>query len=117
MVARVLYGDVFRIDTSSIQDNVLIKNISSLTQKAQQIRDNTLTRFPGEWCRGCPAECKYSKPPRWNNSKPPNASLEDYQVFLRNVDVVIDKIIMILEKEIGNQNGEIINPQLQSDIL
>lgn len=88
-----------------------------MTQKAQQIRDNTLTRVPGEWCRGCPAECKYSKPPRWNNSKPPNASLEDYQVFLRNVDVVIDKIIMILEKEIGNQNGEIINPQLQSDIL
>lgn len=116
LVTRVAYGDVFRIHTSSIKDNVLIKNISSLTQKVQQIRDNKLIRVPGEWCTGCRVECIYKSPPRWLNAKPRNASLEDYEDFLRNVDVVIDKIIMILEKEIGNLNGEIVTQQLQQDI-
>lgn len=117
LVIRVLDRDVFRIDTSSIKDNVLIKNISSLTQKVQQIKDNMLIQVPGEWCKGCRAECEYKEPPRRKNSIPPNASLEGHEDFMRDVDVVIDKTLTILEKETEDHyEEEIIERHIQTDI-
>jgi hypothetical protein len=116
LVIRVVYGDVFRIDTSSIKDNILIKNISLLTRKVQQIEDNKLIRVPGEWCKGCRADCKYKQPHRWNNNVPPNASLEGHEDFMRSIDLVIEKTIAILEKEVGDQNREIIQKQTRPNI-
>jgi len=100
LVIRVVYGHVFRIDASSIKDDVLNKGIALLTRKVQKIEDNKLVKVPGEWCKGCRADCNYREPPRWNNSVPPNASLEGHEDFMRNVDVIIEKTITILEKEI-----------------
>jgi hypothetical protein len=39
---------------------------------------------------------------------PPNASLDGHEDFMSNVDIVIEKTIAILEKELGDQNVEII---------
>lgn len=76
----------------------LNKNILLLTEKTPQIRIQRLIKVKGEWCKGCTAQCQHKK--RGHTIKS-NASLLDYPEFLKNVNIVTEKVIRQLELEFG----------------
>jgi hypothetical protein len=74
----------------------LNKNIFLLIEKIHQINTQDPIRVQGEWCRGCTALCQYKKPGYAGKS---NAAMSDYSQFIKNVSVVVEKVIHELELE------------------
>jgi hypothetical protein len=98
---RVPTEEVTLIGTDSIKDN-LIESMSRLNRKASRITNGQLIKVQGEWCRGCTADCTYKKESRWNGES--KASLENFGTFLQNIENVIAKVLVILEKELYKAN-------------
>jgi hypothetical protein len=97
LVVRVPTRDVVRISQKDIAE-VLNKNILLLREKTQQINTECLIKVEGEWCRGCTAQCQYKRP---EHLRKPNAAMADYSEFIRNVNIVIEKVMHELEFEFG----------------
>jgi hypothetical protein len=97
LVVRVPTRDVVKISQKDIAEE-LNTNILSLTDKIQQINTYSLIKVEGEWCRGCTALCQYKKP---GYTGKPNASMADYAEFIKNVNIVVEKVIHELELEFG----------------
>jgi len=96
-VVRVPTQEVTKIPQKDIAQE-LHKNNLSLIEKIRQIKTQGLIKVKGEWCRGCTAECQHKKPGRVSK---PIASLADYAQFIRNVNIVEQKLIHQLELEFG----------------
>jgi hypothetical protein len=97
MVVRVPTQEVTKIAQKDITQE-LINNNSSTIQKIRQIKEQGLIKVKGEWCRGCTAQCQHKEA---GYITKPIASLDDYPEFLKNVNIVIDKVIRQLEFEFG----------------
>jgi hypothetical protein len=97
LVVRVPTRDVVKISQKDIAEE-LNKNVLLLTQKIQQINTYGLIKVEGEWCRGCTALCQNTKPGYYGKS---NATMADYAEFIKNVNVVVEKVIHELELEFG----------------
>jgi hypothetical protein len=97
LVVRVPTRDVVRISQKNIAEE-LNKNILLLTEKIQQINTECLIKVEGEWCRGCTALCEYKRPGHLGK---PNAAMADYSEFIKNVKVVVEKVMHELEFEFG----------------
>jgi hypothetical protein len=97
LVVRVPTRDVVKISQKDIAE-VLNKNILFLTEKIQQINTHGLIKVEGEWCRGCTALCQNKKP---GYAGKPNATMADYPEFIKNVNIVVEKVIHELELEFG----------------
>lgn len=95
LVARVPTRDVVKIKQSDIAEE-LSKSILLLRGKIKQIDTYGLIKVEGEWCRGCTAPCP-NKRPAYNGKS--IATMADYAEFVRNVDIVIEKVIRELELE------------------
>jgi hypothetical protein len=95
LVVRVPTRDVVKISQKDIAEE-LNKNILLLTEKIQQINTQDPIKVQGEWCRGCTALCQYKKP---GHSAKPNATMADYSEFIKNVNIVIEKVMYELELE------------------
>jgi hypothetical protein len=97
LVVRVPTRDVVKISQKDIAEE-LNKNVLSLTKKIQQINTYGLIKVEGEWCRGCTALCQNKKPGYYGK---PNATMADYAEFIKNVNIVVEKVIKELELEFG----------------
>ena len=97
LVVRVPTKDVVRISQKDIAQE-LDKNILLLTEKIQQINTQSLIKVEGEWCRGCTALCQYKKP---GHVGKPNATMANYAEHIKNVNIVVEKVIHELELEFG----------------
>jgi hypothetical protein len=97
LVVRVPTRDVVKISQKDISQE-LNKNILSLTEKIQQINTYGLIKVEGEWCRGCTALCQNRKPGFIGK---PIATMADYSEFIKNVNIVVEKVIHELELEFG----------------
>jgi hypothetical protein len=73
-------------------------NVLLLTKKIQQINTYGLIKVEGEWCSSCTAFCQYKKP---GYTGKPNASMADYAEFIKNVNIVVEKVMRELELEFG----------------
>lgn len=91
---RVPTEDVVVIYNTFIKD-VLIKDLTRLTRKADEIISDKRIIVPGDWCKGCNAICPYMKP-RADNSH--NASFKGHEDVVKHVDVVIEKTLAELKK-------------------
>jgi hypothetical protein len=89
--------EVTKISQKDITQELIDNNFSTI-QKIRQIKEQGLIKVKGEWCRGCTAQCQYKEVGQITK---PNASLHDYSEFLKNVNIVIDKVICQLEFEFG----------------
>jgi hypothetical protein len=96
---------VVRLPTQEVTKNTqkdiaqeLHKNNLSLIEKIRQIKTQGPIKVKGEWCTGCTAECRHKKPGRLSK---PNASLAGYAQFIRDVNIVEQKLIHQLELEFG----------------
>jgi hypothetical protein len=58
---RVPTEDVVVLYNTFIKDK-LIKDLTKLTRKADEIISDKLIIVPGDWCKGCNAICPYMKP-------------------------------------------------------
>jgi hypothetical protein len=54
-------------------------------------------KIPGDWCKGCNANCEFKKPSRWSD-KSHNGSLDGYEDFTRQTDTIIEKVLIILQR-------------------
>jgi len=97
LVVRVPTRDVVKISQKDIAED-LNKNILLLTEKIQQINTDDLIKVEGEWCRGCTALCENKKP---GYTGKPNATMADYSEFIKNVNIVVEKVMHELELEFG----------------
>jgi hypothetical protein len=97
LVVRVPTRDVVKISQKDIAEE-LNKNVLLLTQKIQQINTYGLIKVEGEWCRGCTALCQNKKPGYIGR---PIATMADYSEFIKNVNIVVEKVIKELESEFG----------------
>jgi hypothetical protein len=97
LVVRVPTQDVTKISQKDIAKE-LNKNILLLTEKIRQTKKQNLIKVKGEWCRGCTAQCEHKKPAHARKS---NASMVDYCEFIKNVNIVAEKVIRQLESEFG----------------
>jgi hypothetical protein len=95
LVVRVPTRDVVKISQKDIAQE-LNKNILLLTEKIQQINTQDPIKIEGEWCRGCTALCPNKKP---TYTGKPIATMADYCEFIKNVNIVVEKIIHELELE------------------
>lgn len=97
IVVRVPTREVTKISQKDITQELINNNFSTI-QKIRQIEEQGLIKVRGEWCTGCTAQCQHKKAAHVSKS---NASLVDYPEFLKNVDVVTEKVISQLEFEYG----------------
>jgi hypothetical protein len=97
IVVRVPTQEVTKISQNDIINELTNNNIS-IIKKIQQINEHGLIKVRGEWCTGCTALCQHK---RAGNFTKPKASLRDYAEFLKNVNVVTEKVIRLLEFEFG----------------
>jgi hypothetical protein len=97
LVVRVPTRDVVKISQKDISEE-LNKNVLLLTEKIQQINTYGLIKVEGEWCRGCTAPCQNKKP---GYTGKPNASMANYADFIKNVNIVVEKVMQELELEFG----------------
>jgi hypothetical protein len=95
LVVRVPTRDVVKISQKDIAEE-LNTNVLSLTEKIQQINTYGLIKIEGEWCRGCTALCQNKKPGYYGK---PIATMADYCEFIKNVNIVVEKVIHELELE------------------
>ncbi len=99
IVARVPTEDVVAIRRSPLED-ILEKNLNVLSRKSHRILSGKRIKIPGDWCKGCKANCEFKKPPRWSD-KNSNGSLEGYEDFTRQTDIIIEKILIKLQELFG----------------
>jgi CRISPR-associated endoribonuclease Cas6 len=71
-----------------LMNKFLINHLNILTRKAHKIVSNDLQIIQGDWCAECNADRKY------NNS----VSFKGHEEFVMHLDVVITKIIEIVEE-------------------
>jgi hypothetical protein len=95
LMVRVPTQDVVAIHSDRIE-NELIEDVSLLIKKANRIASNSLKKVPGDWCKDCNVECEFKEKPKWNSTQ--SASLEDYDDTLKNTNMVIDKLMILLEE-------------------
>lgn len=77
----------------------LTENTSSLNRKILSIINGHRDKVQGDWCHGCNVECNFKKPSKWSNVIKP--TLNDFEDFIKNIDIVIAKIIHLLPKELS----------------
>ena len=56
---------------------------------------NSVKKVPGDWCRECNADCEFKKTPKWDSN--PIGSFESFEKDLKNVNMVIAKLIILIE--------------------
>jgi hypothetical protein len=95
LMVRVPYQDVVPIHSERI-GNELIEDLSLLKRKANKILSNSIKKVPGDWCRECNADCEFKKSPKWDSS--PKGSFEGFEEDLKNVNMVIAKVIILIEE-------------------
>jgi hypothetical protein len=98
LVARVPTRDVVKISQKDIAEE-LNKNILFLMEKIHQINTQDPIKVEGEWCRGCTALCQYKKPV---HTRRYDAAMADYSEFIKNVNIVVEKVMHELEVEFGD---------------
>jgi hypothetical protein len=79
--------------------NSLKENMSRLNRKIFRLTNGELIKVQGDWGKGCNADCNYKQPPRWSGES--KASLENFGIFMKNIDTVICKLLSCLKKELG----------------
>jgi hypothetical protein len=94
-MVRVHTQDVAVIHSDRI-NNELIEDLRLINKKASRIASNSLKKVPGDWCGECNADCEFKKSPKWNSS--PNGSFEGFEDGLKNVNMVIAKLIILIEQ-------------------
>ncbi len=95
---RILTEEVTLIERGTIQ-NILTEGMSRLNRKISRITNGELIKVQGDWCRGCTADCEYKKESKWTGEY--KASLENFAIFVQNIESVISKILKILDKELN----------------
>jgi hypothetical protein len=95
---RILTEEVTLIERNLVEINLKESKLR-LNRKINRLTNGELTKVKGEWCRGCGAECEYIQPSRWSGQS--KSSLENFGLFVKNIDTVIGKILECLEKELG----------------
>ena len=90
---RVPTQEVTRISQRDVIQ-VLIRDNFLKIDKIRQIKEQQLIKVPGERCKGCTAPCQYKRP---GYDRQPIASLQDLPEFLKNVNVVTEKVIRELK--------------------
>jgi hypothetical protein len=95
LMIRVPTQDVVAIHGDGIV-NDLIKDLSLLRRKAEKIISNSVKKVPGDWCKDCNADCEFKKYPKWNST--PIGSFEGYEEILKNTNIVIAKLIKLIEE-------------------
>jgi hypothetical protein len=98
LMVRVPTQDVVPIHSDEIM-NELIEDLSLLRRKADKILSNSVKKVPGDWCRECNAECEFKKSHKWNSSSP-KGSFEGFEEDLKNVNMVIAKLIVLIERSL-----------------
>ena len=58
IVARVPTEEVEAIDSAPLE-NILEKNLNILIRKSHRIMSGRRIKIPGDWCKGCNANCEY----------------------------------------------------------
>jgi hypothetical protein len=97
IVVRVPTQEVTKISQKDITQELINNNFSTI-QKIRQIKEQGLIKVKGEWCTGCTALCQHKRAGHITKSSP---SLQDYPEFLKNVNMVTEKVIHQLEVEFG----------------
>ena len=95
-MVRVPTQDVVPIHSDGII-NELIEDLSLLRRKADKILSNSVKKIPGDWCRECNADCEFKKSPKWNSSSP-KGSFEGFEEDLKNINMVIAKLIILIKQ-------------------
>ena len=95
LMVRVPTQDVVAIHSDRIE-NELREDISLWRRKVDKILSNSVKKVPGDWCRDCNADCEFKKPPKWNSS--PKGSFEGFEEDLKNVNMDIAKLLILLEE-------------------
>jgi hypothetical protein len=103
LLVRVPTCDVELIDASLLGD-VLASNLVSVDQKLEEISAGNLQKIQGDWCYGCTANCEFKKAYKWSNNSH-IASVHDLGEFIKNVKVVTQKTIAILQGELNVQES------------
>ena len=98
IVVRVPTQEVTKISQKDISQELITNNFLTI-QKIRQIKEQGLIKVKGEWCRGCTALCQHK---RAGHITKTNGSLRDYSEFIKNVNIVTEKVIRQLELEFGN---------------
>ena len=94
-MVRVPTQDVVPIHSDRIT-NELIEDLSLMRRKGDKIVSNSVKKVPGDWCRECNADCEFKKSPKWDSS--PKGSFEGFEEDLKSVNMVIAKLIILLEQ-------------------
>lgn len=97
LFVRIPTEEVTLIYRDSVETN-LKKSILLLNRKISRITNGEMIKVQGDWCRGCTADCTYTKESRWSGEY--KASLEKFEEFMNNIENVITKTLDILEKEL-----------------
>jgi hypothetical protein len=98
IVVRVPTQEVTKVSQKDITQELTNNNFSTI-QKIRQIKEQGLIKVKGEWCRGCTAQCQHKEAGHITKT---NGSLRDYSEFIKNVNIVTEKVIRQLELEFGN---------------
>jgi hypothetical protein len=96
IVVRVPTRDVVPIHQTNIAAE-LIAGINSTIKKIDLLNENNLLKVQGEWCKGCTANCEFTK----KISKYSYIARLEFEDFFRNVSIVTDETIRILKEEIN----------------
>jgi hypothetical protein len=99
IMVRVPTQDVVPIHTNIIT-NELIEDLSLLKRKAGKLLSNSVIKVPGDWCRDCNAECEFNTFPKKDFG--PTGSFEGFEDDLKNINMVIAKVIILLNLELDN---------------
>jgi len=94
IVVRVPTRDVVPIHQANITEE-LIAGINSTIKKLDLLNENNLLKVQGEWCKGCTANCEFSKKVSKNN----HIARLEFEEFFKNVSNVTDKTIQVLKEE------------------
>lgn len=95
IVVRVPTRDVVPIHQANIAGE-LIAGINSMIKKIEVLNENNSLKVQGEWCKGCAANCEFSK----KISKNSHVARLEFEEFFKNVSVITDETIRVLKEEI-----------------
>jgi hypothetical protein len=95
IMVRVPTQDVVPIHSDRIM-NEIIEDLSLLKRKADKILSNSVIKVPGDWCRECNVECEFNKFPKRDFN--PTGSFETFESDIKNVNMVIAKVIVVIEQ-------------------
>jgi hypothetical protein len=97
IVVRVPTRDVVPIHQTNIAGE-LIAGINSTIKKIDLLNENNLLKVQGEWCKGCTANCEFSKKLNKNS----HVARLEFEEFFKNVSIVTDETIRVLKEEMHN---------------